>query len=47
MRSSSKNTPTAAAAIGSITVNTPACDAGTWARPFIHSHTATMLAASE
>ena len=36
----------AAAETGSITVKTPARGAGTWASPFIHSHTVTMLAAS-
>ena len=41
------STPTSAALIGSITVNTPACGAGTWRRPCIHSHTVTMLAAIE
>ena len=38
---------TSAALIGSSTVNTPADDAGTCFSPVIHSHTVTMLAASE
>ena len=44
--SPSKPTPTAAAVIGSSTVNTPACGAGTWVSPCIHSHTVATLAAS-
>ena len=40
------NTPMAAALTGSITVNTPARDAGTVLRPVIHSHTVHTLAAS-
>ena len=44
-RSPMNSTPMAAALIGSITVNTPACEAGTVLSPVIHSHTVHTLAA--
>ena len=44
--SPSTSTPISAALTGSITENTPARAAGTSVRPFIHSHTVTMLAAN-
>ena len=43
--SPSTSTPVSAVKMGSITLYTPACAAGTTRRPVIHSHTVPMLAA--